>query len=139
MKNLLCLTVLLSTAFFPNLAQAAEDLEDDLLSVSPAVLTQRLMTDPAKREKALAGDAKAAEADAKLREITNGDPKKVEAMYQMASQIFGEMAAKHVADPDGGDKAMEKIMADAQRDPAAFMKTLSPEQQAQIEAMAAKK
>lgn len=76
-------------------------------------------------------DAKKALGD--MNALTGGDPAKMAEVNAISAAVFEEMVRK-----DGGDSAdIMKKLQDGMKDPAGFMKGLSPEQQARIHKLGA--
>lgn len=112
-------------------SQPAESNGLDKYSQEALEKTQKLLTDPAQRQKAIATDQKA-QAVHKQVEMVSGSPQNTDKMYQMAAEIMKTVAVQ----ANGNPAKMQELMMQAQRDPAAFLRSLPHEHQAQIQAIA---
>jgi hypothetical protein len=94
---------------------ASLGLADELDAASQDALeqTQRLLTTPALRKQA-------------------GAPEHSDEMYGLASDIFEDMVKQAGGDP----LKLQQMVIEAQKNPQAFAKKLSPSQRAQIKGMA---
>jgi hypothetical protein len=115
--------ILAFTQIFPvfALAQTAKSTADDNLTDMQKV--QRDLVDP-KRRKDMIKDPKAKDADANVQKL-GGTEANQQMIYELAAQVFGNMKDKS---PD----EMMKILEQAQRDPAAFAESWSPEQREKL-------
>lgn len=95
--------------------------------------TQELLGSQAQLSEFTKGNPKAAGALDEVKRLTNNDPKKQAEINQISSDIFKSMAQKS----NGDDNAMMNQLQEGLRNPASFMQSLTPEQQARIKAMAA--
>lgn len=91
---------------------------------------QALLQDPA----ALKGPAGNPQEKAALAEIEkiSKDPAVRQGIHQVSSDIFTDLAKTH----DGNEGGIGAALIEAQRDPAKFMRSLSPEQQKKIRDLA---
>ena len=95
--------------------------------------TQRLLSDDAAIQ-AFAKDNKDAQGALKqVDDLTKGDPKKKAEINEIASRTFANMIKAN----NGDNAATLEQLQVGLKDPAAFLKTMSPEDQARIKAMAA--
>lgn len=93
--------------------------------------TQKLLVDPAQREQAIKSDPIARQTQSQVQRV-GGSPENIQKMYQMAAEIMAQITVQANGDP----KKMQELTETAQKDPAAFLQGLSPEQQAQIRQLA---
>src|SRR5688500_13050200 len=94
--------------------------------------TQELLRDPkARKEAATTKEAKSADD---LLESIAGNPENAQLIYELAAEVFGDLAKDAQSDPD----KMAAILEEAKRDPAAFAAKLSPERRAKIKALSKK-
>lgn len=115
MKALLVLALLLGSA----MALDAQTL--DPASQEALAATLRLLRDPALRGPAISGSPQAAGIDSQLQSLT-GSPQLTQEVYELAAEIFNDLARN-----SGGDAGrMSQALEDARRDPAAFAAMLSP-------------
>lgn len=93
--------------------------------------TQELLRNPGKRDESVQRDAKAKEADAKVREVA-GSAANTEAMYALAAEVLESMVRE-----SGGDATkLQELLQSAQSNPEAFYKALTPEQRARVKQIA---
>ena len=93
--------------------------------------TQDMLRSPAARGDAVRADPKARAANQRV-ESLGRSPKNTQRMYEISADVLGEVTAR-----GGGDPArMNQVVEQAQRDPAAFLQSLPPEQQAAIKQLA---
>ncbi len=96
------------------------------------VQAQKLLQDASQRVEVLQKDTQARAVDRQVDAVVGADPAKKEKLYQISSQALGDLERQKGGDPE----AMAKALEQAQKDPEGFFKTLSPENQAAIRAMA---
>ena len=96
------------------------------------VQAQKLLQDASQRVEVLQKDTQALAVDRQVDAVVGADPAKKEKLYQISSQALGDLEKQKRGDPE----AMAKALEQAQKDPEGFFKTLSPENQAAIRAMA---
>jgi hypothetical protein len=113
----------LSFAFSERVVKAEED---------PLEETQKLLQDATRRAGVIQGDSRAQDADRQADAVVGGDAAKKEELYQISSEAFSSLEKQNGGDP----QAMGQALLKAQQDPEGFFKTLSPENQAAIRAMA---
>ncbi|MGZ3693465.1 MAG: hypothetical protein ACXWQO_04690 [Bdellovibrionota bacterium] len=108
---------------------------DGLNATDQAALadTQNLLNNQARLSEFTKGNPNAASALDQIKKLTNNDPKKQAEIKQLSSDIFANMTKAS----NGNDAAMMTKLQEGLRNPASFMQSLSPEQQAKIKAMAA--
>lgn len=92
--------------------------------------TKALLTDKAAREQAIKSDPKAVQADAFTKKVAG---EKTEDVYALATKIFERLVRKYNGDTD----KLKQVLADAQRDPAAFANEFTPEEMAILKDVAA--
>ncbi len=115
MKTLLVLALLLGSAM------ALDAQTPDPASQEALAATLRLLRDPALRGPAISGSPQAAGIDSQLQSLT-GSPQLTQEVYELAAEIFNDLARN-----SGGDAGrMSRALEDARRDPAAFAAMLSP-------------
>ena len=112
-------------------AGAARADELDPLTQQSVEKTQALLTNPEARGAAVQSDPKARDADATARKVTISDAN-TEAMYQLASELFGSLARESGGDP----QRMSEILRGATADPESFAAKLTPSQRAELEQLA---
>jgi len=94
----------------------------------------RMLQEPAARSAAIAGDARSGAADAQIQSLTHGSPALTQEVYELAGQIFEDIARS-----SGGDvQAINQVLARAQADPASLAASLSPSTLARLRALAEK-
>ena len=94
----------------------------------------RMLQDPALRGAAIAGDARSNSADAQIQSLTHGSPVLTQEVYELAGQIFEDIARS-----SGGDvQAINQALARAQSDPTSLATLLSPSTLARLRALAGK-
>jgi hypothetical protein len=115
MKTLLVLALLLGPAM------ALDAQTPDPASQEALAATLRLLRDPALRGPAISGSPQAAGIDSQLQSLT-GSPHLTQEVYELAAEIFNDLARN-----SGGDAGrMSQALEDARRDPAGFAAMLSP-------------
>jgi hypothetical protein len=95
--------------------------------------TQDLLKNQARLSEFTKGNPDAAGALDKIKQLTNNDPKKQDELKAISSDIFASLTNN----TSGNDAAMMGKLQEGLRDPASFMRSLTPAQQARIKAMAA--
>lgn len=111
----------------PELDEAA-DAADRSRAVSR---TQADLLQPSRRAAIASSDPAATAADARVKNLTGGDPALDQEVYGVAADIVPTLDAQA-----GGDPArMQAILERAMSDPAGFAASLSPEQRSRIEAL----
>jgi hypothetical protein len=111
-------------------------LADELDAASSEALnkTKQLMNSPDERQAYIKDHADAQAADKKVNDVTGGDSKTKDQMYNTAGDIYDDMVKK-----TGGDSIKQKQFLDeANKDPEAFYNGLTPDQQNQIRDLAGK-
>ena len=94
----------------------------------------RMLQDPALRAGAIASSPEAAAADRQLQSLAGGSPALTQEIYDLAGQIFEDLARG-----SGGDaNAMTQALARGQSDPAAFAAMLSPRTLERLRALSIK-
>lgn len=122
LKTLVFLTLLFPCTSFADLDAASSQALDQ---------TQNLLQSESQRDKAIQADPKAKAADDKALEV-GGSAANQQKMYDISSDIFQSMVKQ-----SGGDVEAQKAMMDkAASDPEGFYNSLTPEQKAQISALA---
>lgn len=101
----------------------------DSASSEALTKTQDVLTDPNARKDALKNDAKAREADSRVKSIA-GD--KSEDVYALASSIFGKLVAEAGGDP----LKLQQLIEKAQKNPEAFGSSLSPDDRQKLKELA---
>lgn len=124
MKILLLIAALSS----PNFAQANEEESFDSKAIAEA---QAILRNP-QALKGPAGNPDEKAALAEIDKLTKGDPKITKEINQLSSDIFTDMAKKS---GDNEDVIMKSLL-EAQKNPAMFMQSLSPEQRRQLRELA---
>ncbi len=102
------------------LAQQAKSLDD--ASEKALQETQALLGDQKQIQDFAKTNPDAAKANSNVQTMTGGNSEDSANVYRLASDIFGDMTKE-----TGGDAAgMEKILANAMKNPQAFADKLSP-------------
>ncbi len=96
--------------------------------------TQQLLKDKTQRNESIAKDPKQKAADDSVRNLVGGDEKMTDDVYALAAEVFTNV----VSSANGDAKKMEQMMAEFQRNPAAFASTWTPAQKAKLKALADK-
>jgi hypothetical protein len=86
--------------------------------------TMDLLRTPDKRNDEIKKDPKAKAADAQVKSLT-GNEANTEKLYELAAQVMQNLVQQSGGDTD----KMMKIIEQAEKDPAGFAKTWTPEQQ----------
>jgi hypothetical protein len=121
--TLLATLTLLSSG--PAFALDASDAEA-LASTQQLLGNQNAMLDVAKHDPGAKG------ALDQISQITNGDPSKTAEMNAISSSVFADI----VKNSNGDSVAVQEKLQLALKDPGAFIKTLTPEQQARLNGLA---
>lgn len=93
--------------------------------------TQKTMTNRVEREKIKKDNAALQQVDADVEALVGNGTNK-DAMYEAAAKILGDMAK----DTDGDPDKMREVMQNAQRDPKAFLNSLSEDNKKMIRGIA---
>jgi hypothetical protein len=93
--------------------------------------TKRLLTNPNERKEAIKNDEQAKAAHGKV-EALGGTSQQTEKVYDISAQVMDKM----VKDANGDPAKMQEMMANAQKNPEAFLKSLPAEQRQAIERLA---
>jgi hypothetical protein len=118
---------LLSGTWSLSAAQALDPAAEQALA---AVL--RMLSDPALRSGAIAGNPQAGAADAQIQSLTHGSPELTRQVYELAAQIFEDLTRG-----TGGDApAMSQALSRAQSDPAGLAALLSARTVERLRALA---
>jgi hypothetical protein len=94
--------------------------------------TQRLLANPAAIQEVAKHDSSAKSALDQLNQITKGNAGQNTEMNAISSSVFADM----VKGSNGDAVALQDKLQSALKDPGAFIKTLSPEQQARLSGLA---
>ena len=94
---------------------------DDL---DPLQKTQMILTDPMLRQKAAAGDPKAASAVQNASLAVGNDPRHEQELFTQASDIFSTLLSQAKGDP----ARLQALIDALQRDPASLEKSLTARQ-----------
>jgi hypothetical protein len=124
MKILFFLVVFLSAS--PLLAEKLDKNSQEALEQTLGILRSSQ-----KRGEEIKNSPKAKAADAEVKALT-GNEKNTEKLYELSAQIMQDLVTQANGDPD----KMVKILEQAQKDPAGFAKTFSPEQQKLLKELA---
>ena len=125
MKNI-CL-FLVAGLLSISLAQAQEEGD-------PVAEAQAFLKNEQKREDLFKKDEKAKQADTFAGQAVGGDKASKEELYSISADIMAQLAKDGKEDP----AKMQEILKKALANPEAFTKSLSPEVQARIKAVADK-
>src|SRR5260370_37627600 len=101
----------------PLAAQTLDPASQEALAV-----TLRMLRDPALRGPAISGNAQAAGIDRQVQGMVGGSPQLAQEFYELAAQIFGDLAQGAGRGVAKLNEALERATAD----PAAFAALLSP-------------
>lgn len=93
--------------------------------------TLQLLTMPNLRAEAIKNSPDAQSVDRQVQAV-GGSPAQTEAIYQLSSKIFEDMFKQS----KGDSIAMMEMIEKAKKNPEAFAKSLSPENQAQLKLLA---
>lgn len=129
MRMALVLSLALLCAAPPLAAQTLDPVSQEALAA-----TLRMLRDPALRGPAISGNAQADGIDRQVQGMVGGSPQLAQEFYELAAQIFGELAQS-----TGGDVAkLNEALERAKSDPAAFAALLSPQTLERLRALALK-
>lgn len=108
---------------------SASQADDTLDADSAAALaqTQQLLMDPAAHAQAL-DSPQAAQADQQAQAVA-GSPQNTQAIYNLSSDVFGNLARKAQGDP----AQLNEMLGQALSDPAGFANQFTPEQKAKLQ------
>ncbi len=87
---------------------------------------QNLLKDKKQRQEVINKDEKAKKSDQYVDQVVQGDEQQKEKLYQISADVLGNFSS------DSPEEA-NKALSEAARDPAAFLKSLSAEQQKAIQ------
>ncbi|MES2857023.1 MAG: hypothetical protein V4692_14235 [Bdellovibrionota bacterium] len=107
--------------------------ELDAGSSEALVETQTLLTSPEALKAETAKNPKAKQVDDNVKFLMGNEAQAAE-VYKLAAEIFGTMVQKSNGDPE----QLQKLIMEAQKNPAAFGQSFTPEQKAQIKSLGAK-
>jgi hypothetical protein len=126
-------TLLLALLFTANLAQAqSKPLDKD---ANKAVQdTKAMLNDPSQINAYAKENKEAAQANDNVKALMGGNAADTADVYKLSADIFENLATESGGDP----AAMQKMLAEAMRNPAAFAQKLSPEQRARLTELAGK-
>ncbi len=110
----------------PTMAPAMTDVE---VNAEALRNTQQMLRNPAEREKAMANDPTALQADSKAKQILGPNTEKA---YELSAQLMQTI----VAETNGDPKKMQQLMQELQSNPHALEKYLTPAQRDMIRQMA---
>jgi hypothetical protein len=103
----------------------------DAASARAAQETQALLGDQKAMQDYAKSHPDAAKAMGNVDSLTGGNAADSAAVYKLASDIFANMTKETGGDAGG----MEKILAEAMKNPQAFANKLTPEQRAQLQSL----
>jgi hypothetical protein len=92
--------------------------------------TQQLLRDPTQRNAAMKGNQEAQTNNQSLESLVGSQ--NASGVYDLSAEIFGKI----VTDSNGDPAVMQKKIEEAQKNPTAFLNSLTPEQKARIKAIA---
>jgi hypothetical protein len=127
----LLVTLWLSVSSHGLLADQTKQL--DAASLEAVQKTQQLMTNPEERKKATQENAETSYAAQQISSLA-GSAENEQDIYELASEIFGDLAKEANGDPL---KIME-MLEQAKKDPNAFGKKLTPAQREKLKALSTK-
>ena len=114
---------ILAAILLGSAALAGEPAPLDAASAEALSKTQEVLRDPG---------ARAGQVDRGLESMVGNDTAKKEEVYDLAAEVFQDLVKRSGGDP----LKMSEILEKAQKDPAAFGKTLSPAQLERIKQLA---
>jgi hypothetical protein len=103
--------------------------DDAAINEDAKVKTQQLLTNPDARNKAIATDPKAQQADAFIKNLTGNDAALTEEVYALAADVFANV----VKDCNGNATKMKAAMEKFAKDPNAFAATWTESQKVQLQ------
>jgi hypothetical protein len=96
--------------------------------------TQNLLNDRQQREAAVKKDRKSTAADQYVKQLTDGNDKTNNEIYELAAQVFQTV----VKDANGDPKKMQEALDRFKRNPQEFASEFTPEQRAKLHEIAEK-
>ena len=90
---------------------------------------QQLLTNKEERQKVIQSSDKAKQSDEYADKVVMGDAESKDKLYKISADVLGNFSSD---DPEVANKAL----AQAAKDPAAFLKSLTPEQKKAIQELA---
>ena len=121
--------LLSSTASFAQNAKPLDANDQKALEQTKAMLNDRKQVEAYTKT-----NKEAASADQQVNALMGGNSADSAEVYKLSSDIFDKLAQDSGGDP----AAMQKILADAMKNPSAFAQKLSPEQRAKLGELAGK-
>lgn len=109
----------------------AQEKQLDAASQEALRQTIQLLNSPAQRDTVINKDPNAKKADDRVQSLM-GTPENTAKLYELAGKIMENLANQAAGDPE---KMME-ILEKAQRDPASFAASFTPEQQKMLQELA---
>jgi hypothetical protein len=107
--------------------------EMDAASQEALTKTQKVLTDPVKREEAFTENPKMREGERAANQLVGGNSHQKEKIYAITAQVLETLAQKS----NGDLAAMQEIITRAQQNPEKFMQEyFSEEQKAQVRQLA---
>lgn len=107
--------------------ESDESLGLDPISKEALANTQNLLKDPEERKKAISGDAKATWTNKQVESI-GGSGENVQAIYELAADVFNDMTKEAKGDP----QKMKELLLKAQEDPTSFANKFTPAEKAKL-------
>lgn len=120
---LLSLMVFICTPSWADQDKSSDDLANAYQS------TQEMLKDQKQRQEVINQSDKAKESDQFVDKVVQGDGKKKDKMYNIASDITGNFSSK-------SPEEANKILNEASKNPEGFFNSLTPEQQKSIRELA---
>ncbi|MBI3541678.1 MAG: hypothetical protein HY075_00165 [Deltaproteobacteria bacterium] len=120
--------------FVPSVALAGQGKELDAASTEALDKTKKLLADPKEREKAVAADARATDADQNARQAAGGSEANTQKLYELSAEVMDTITRESGGDPE----KMQSLIADALKNPEAFAAKFTPDQKARLKAIAEK-
>ncbi len=127
LKTILPLVV--AVFLISNQSQAWDQYDEEALQK-----TIQLLKNKTERENSIKGDEEAGKADAYTKNLFGGDSKSTNAVYELAADVFADLAKQ----ADGDADKMKALIEQFQRDPAAFADKWSPEQKKRLKEISTK-
>lgn len=109
----------------------AENKKMDAASQEALRQTIQLLNSPVQRGEVIGKDPKAKSADDQVQSLM-GTPENTAKLYELAGKIMENLATQAEGDP----QKMMEILEKAQRDPASFAASFTPEQQKMLQDLA---
>lgn len=129
-------SLLLTTALTLSVSHAAFAQSSGLDANSQKALdeTKAMLNNRSQIDAFTKSNSEAAQADQNVKALMGNNAADTSAVYQLSSDIFETIAKQTNGDP----AAMQKLLSEAMKNPAAFAQKLTPEQRAKLSGLAQK-